>query len=333
MMQFRDPIILILVLLIPLLVIARLRRARAVTVKFSALEALRLALPSGSGRLNYLPLALRCAAILLIVISLARPLRGIAHTKVYSEGIDIILALDVSSSMDARDMTNDLRINRLDVVKGVVKRFIPERKNDRIGVVAFARYAYTQAPLTLDHDVLIDLVERLKIVPRGGDEDGTAIGSAIITGVARLKESKAKAKVIVLLTDGMNNFGEISPESAAQVAGKLKIKIYTIGAGTKGLAPYPVQMFGQWTMTRVAVDIDEESLRKVAETTGGHYYRAQDERALEAIYDRINKMEKVKIEEEKFMEYRELFPCFLIPAFLLMLVEIVVSQTLLRRLP
>jgi Ca-activated chloride channel homolog len=333
MMQFRDPIILILVLLIPLLVIARLRCARAVTVKFSALEALRLALPSGSGRLNYLPLALRCAAILLIVISLARPLRGIAHTKVYSEGIDIILAIDVSSSMDARDMTNDLRINRLDVVKGVVKRFIPERKNDRIGVVAFARYAYTQAPLTLDHDVLIDLVERLKIVPRGGDEDGTAIGSAIITGVARLKESKAKAKVVVLLTDGMNNFGEISPESAAQVASKLKIKIYTIGAGTKGLAPYPVQMFGQWAMTRVVVDIDEESLRKVAGITGGQYYRAQDERALEAIYDRINKMEKVKIEEEKFMEYRELFPYFLIPAFLLMLVEIVVSQTLLRRLP
>lgn len=332
-MQFRDPVFLILVLLVPLLVIARLWRARPVTVKFSALDALRLALPAGVGRLKHLPLALRCAAIVLIVISLARPLRGIAHTKVYSEGIDIILAIDVSPTMDARDMTNDLRVNRLDVVKGVVKRFIPERKNDRIGVVAFARYAYAQAPLTLDHDVLIDLVERLKIVPRGGDEDGTAIGSAIITGVARLKESKAKAKVIVLLTDGMNNYGEISPEGAAQVARQLKIKIYTIGAGTKGDAPYPVQMFGQWTMTRVPVDIDEESLRTVAETTGGCYYRAQDERALKEIYDRINTMEKVRIEEEKFMEYRELFAYFLIPAFLLLLVETVVSQTILRRLP
>jgi len=332
-MQFRDPIFLILVLLVPLLVIARLRQRRSATVKFSALEALRLALPAGSGRLKHLPLALRCAAIVLIIISLARPLRGIAHTKVYSEGIDIILAIDVSSSMDARDMTRNLRINRLDVVKGVVKRFIPERKNDRIGVVAFARYAYTQAPLTLDHDVLIDLVERLKIVPRGGDEDGTAIGSAIITGAARLKESKAKAKVIILLTDGMNNFGEISPGSAAQVARQLKIKIYTIGAGTKGVAAYPDpgQMFGQWTMR--PVDIDEESLRKVAETTGGHYYRAQDERALREIYDRINKMEKVSIEEEKFMEYRELFPYLLIPAFLLLCAEIVAGQTFLRRLP
>jgi Ca-activated chloride channel family protein len=332
-MQFRDPIFLILLLLIPLLAIWRLKRARPVTLKFSALDALKAALPKHGGRRKYVPLALRCAAIALIAIGLARPLKGIAHTKVFSEGIDIVLAIDVSSSMDARDMTRDLNINRLDVVKEVVKKFISERKSDRIGVVAFARYAYTQAPLTLDHDILADLVERLKIVPRGGDEDGTAIGSAIITGVARLKESKAKSKVIILLTDGMNNFGEISPEGAGRLAKQLKVKIYTIGAGTKGRAPYPVQMFGRVTMTSVPVDIDEESLRKVAETTGGRYYRAQDERALQEIYDRINKMEKAEIEEEKYMEYRELYPFFLIPALCLLLAEIVVGQTLLRRLP
>ena len=332
-MRFQDPIFLLLVLLIPLLIAFRLRQRQSGRVTFSACTDLKKALPAGTGGLAYLPLALRCGALFLIVVSLARPVRGIAHTKVFSEGIDIILAIDVSSSMDARDMTDDLRVNRLDAVKRVVERFIPERKNDRIGIVAFARYAYVQAPLTLDHDVLSDIVDRLKIVPRGGDEDGTAIGSAIITSVARLKESQAKGKVIILLTDGMNNFGEVSPESAAQVAKSLKIRIYTIGAGTKGLAPYPVQMFGQWTMTRVAADIDEESLKKIAETTGGRYYRAQDEKALREIYDRINRMEKVKIEEEKFMEYRDLFAYLLLPALILIIVEVVVSNTVLRRLP
>lgn len=332
-MHFRDPIFLALLLLVPLLAVWRLKFSRPVTVKFSALEALRAALPKHGGRLRYVPLALRCAAIALAAVGLARPLKGIARTKVYTEGIDIILAIDVSSTMDARDMTRDLKINRLDVVKGVVKKFIPERKNDRIGVVAFARYAYTQTPLTLDHDILVDLVERLKTVPRGGGEDGTAIGSAIITGVARLKELKAKSKVIILLTDGMNNFGEINPEGAAKLAKQLKIKIYTIGAGTKGMAPYPVEMFGRVTMAGIPVDIDEDTLRRVAETTGGQYYRAQDERALQEIYDRINKMERVKIEEEKYMEYRELFPFFAVPALLLLLAEIVVGQTLVRRLP
>ncbi|MCX6355931.1 MAG: VWA domain-containing protein [Candidatus Aureabacteria bacterium] len=332
-MRFRDPVLLILALAIPLLVFLKLRYSRAVTVKFSALEALKRAIPPGLKRFTHLPLALRCTAIFFMVLALARPLKGIGHTRVYSEGIDIILALDMSSSMDARDMTSDLQVNRLDVAKEVVKRFIQERKNDRLGVVAFARYAYMQSPLTMDHDLLIDIVDRLKIVPRGGDEDGTAIGSAIITSVARLRDSKAKSKVIILLTDGMNNYGEISPESAAEVAKSMKIKIYTIGAGTKGLAPYPVWVFGQLRFQSQKIDVDEESLQKIAGTTGAQYYRAQDERALKEIYDRINKMEKVKIEEEKYTEFRELFPYFLLPAFLLLLAEAFASQSILRRLP
>jgi Ca-activated chloride channel homolog len=332
-MHFRDPVLLILALLIPLLVFLKQKYSRVVTVKFSALDALKRATPPSGRRFPHLPLALRCAAIFLIVFALARPLRGIGHTRVYTEGIDIILALDVSSSMDARDMTNDLQVNRLDVAKEVVRKFIPERKNDRLGVVAFARYAYMQSPLTLDHDLLIDIVDRLQIVPRGGDEDGTAIGSAIVTSVARLKDSKGKSKVIILMTDGMNNFGEISPESAAEIAKSMKVKIYTIGIGTKGLAPYPVEMFGQIRFEQVKIDVDEESLQKIAATTGGQYYRAQDDRALKEIYNRINKMEKVKIEEEKYTEFRELFPYLLLPAFLLLLAEIVVSNTILRRLP
>lgn len=332
-MRFRDPVLLMLMLLIPIIVWVRMRYVRPVTMKFSALETLRHVITPGGGRFTRLVLTLRCAALVLMVLALARPLRGIAHTRVFGEGIDIILALDVSSSMDARDMTPDLAVNRLDATKAVVKKFILQRKNDRLGIVAFARYAYAQSPLTLDHDLLVEIVDRLKTVPQGGDEDGTAIGSAIVTSVARLKESKAKSKVIVLLTDGMNNFGEISPESAAEVAKSMKVKIYTIGAGTRGLAPYPVRMFGQMTFTRVKIDIDEESLKKIAAITGGRYYRAQDERALGEIYEQINTMEKVKIEEEKYTEYRDLFPYLLFPALLLLLAEAVVGHTVLRRLP
>lgn len=332
-MRFQSPLLLLLLLAIPLIALIRLKRRRPATVKFSALDALRQALPPGGIRLARLPLVLRCAAAALVVLALARPVKGVGRAKVFAEGIDIVLALDVSSSMDARDMTDDLRVNRLDVVKGVVKRFIPERKSDRIGIVAFARYAYVMSPLTLDHDLLVDIVDRLKIVPRGGDEDGTAIGSAIVTSAARLKDSKAKSRVIILLTDGMNNFGEVSPESAAGIAKSMKMKIYTIGAGTKGPAPYPRTVMGQTVFDRVPIDIDEETLRKVAEATGGQYYRAQDEKALMQIYDRINAMERVRIEEDKFSEYREIFPFLLIPALALLLLEAVLSATLLRRLP
>jgi len=332
-MSFRDPALLILLILVPLLVWARGKWIRPATVKFSALGALVRAAPRGAKKWRHLPLALRCAALALVILALGRPLMGIGHIKVFSEGIDIMLAIDVSSSMNARDMTPDVNVNRLDVVKEVVKRFIGERKNDRIGIVAFARYAYTQSPLTLDHGLLIDIVDRLHTVPQGGDEDSTAIGSAIVTGVARLKDSKAKSKVMILLTDGVNNYGEISPESAAEIAKSLKIRIYTIGAGTKGFAPYPVQVFGRTSFTRIQTDIDEESLRSIADITGGQYYRAQNERALQGIYNRINKLEKVKIEEEKYTEFRELFRYLLLPAVLLLLAEAVAGKTFMRRLP
>ena len=331
-MTFGNPLLLILLVLVPLLAAAQMRK-RTATLKFSALGALKRVLPRGGKRMRHLPVILRCSAVSLLVIGLARPMKGISRARVFSEGIDIMLAIDVSSSMDARDMTDDPRVNRLDVVKDVVRKFIRERKNDRIGLVAFARYAYTQAPLTLDHNILVDLVDRLKIVPRGGSEDGTAIGSAIITCVARLKDSKAKSKVIILLTDGMNNYGKIGPEGAAEVAKSLGIKIYTIGAGTKGLAPYPVKVFGQWTLRNVTIDIDEESLRKIADTTGGAYYRAQNAKALAEIYSRINKMEKVKIEEEKYTRYSDLFPFLVVPALVLLLIEAIAGDTFLRRIP
>lgn len=333
-MRFQSPLLLLLLLAIPPVALACMKRRRPATVIFSALDALREALPRGGIRFARLPLILRCAAAVLIVVALARPVKGVGRAKVFAEGIDIVLACDMSSSMDSRDMTDDLRVNRLDAVKDVVKRFIPERRNDRMGVVAFARYPYTMSPLTLDHDLLLDVVDKLKIVPRGGDEDSTAIGSAIVTSVARLKDSKAKSRVVILLTDGANNYGEVSPESAAGIAKSMKIKIYTIGVGTKGPVPYPVtDEFGRPVFARASFPIDEETLRKVAEATGGQYYRAQDEKALKQIYDRINAMEKVRIEEDKFSEHRELFPFLLIPALALLFGEAVLSATLLRRLP
>ena len=331
-MRFQSPLLLLLLLAIPPAAWLRLRR-RPPAVNFPAFNALREALPAGRIRLSRLPLILRCLAAACIVLALARPVQGVGRARVFAEGIDIVLALDLSSSMDARDMTGDLRVNRLDAVKEVVKQFIPARRNDRIGIVAFARYAYTMSPLTLDHDLLLEIVDRLKIVPRGGEEDRTAIGSAIIAAVARLKDSEAKSKVVILLTDGVNNIGEIGPESAAEIAKSLKIKIYTIGAGTKGLAPSPVSVMGRVVFERAPTDIDEETLRMIARTTGGQYHRAQDEEALRRIYDRINAMEKVQIEEDRFSEHRELFPFLLIPAFVLLFAEAAAGATVLRRLP
>lgn len=333
LMKFQDPLILIFLLVIPLIVFMRLKRVRAVALKFSALDALRTALPGGRGKLRYLTLVLRCAAIFLIVISLARPVKGISYTRVFSEGIDIILAIDISGSMDARDMTDDLQINRLDAVKEVVEKFISERKNDRIGIIAFGKYSYVQAPLTLDHDVLIDLVKRLKVA-QGEEGMRTAIGSAIITCVARLKESRAKSKIVILLTDGRNNYGEIGPKSASEVAKSFKIKIYTIGAGKEGEAPFPARnILGQMVFVPQPLDLDKKTLVDIAEVTGGEFFRARNEKALDNIYARINKMEKVKIEEKKYVDFRDLFPYLLLPAFLLLLVEIAVGNTVLRRLP
>jgi Ca-activated chloride channel family protein len=254
------------------------------------------------------------------------------ESKIESEGIDIVLAIDTSTSMLAEDFElGGKRENRLEVVKEVVREFITQRNSDRIGIVAFASRAYTVSPLTLDYGWLMQSLERVKI---GMIEDGTAIGSGLSSALNRLKDTTAKGKVVILLTDGRNTAGRISPITAAEDAAALDIKAYTIGAGTKGLAPYPAQdLFGNKVYRQVSIEIDEQILRKIAENTGAQYFRATDTESLKAIYESIDTLEKTTIEETGYREYKELFHLFLIPGLVLLLLEIVLKKSLLRSLP
>ena len=223
------------------------------------------------------------------------------------------------------------RQNRLYVVKRVVEDFIRVRHNDRIGITAFAARAYTVCPLTLDYNWIVNNLNRIQI---GMVEDGTAIGSAIVTSLNRLRQSKAKGKVLILLTDGRNNTGSISPQTAAYAAKALDVKIYTVGAGTKGLAPYPAEdFFGNKVYQPMRVDIDDQMLTTVAEITGGSYFRAQDTESLKQIYANIDKMEKTPIEETGYTEYKEIFPKFLLIGLGILVSEVILSQTLLRKIP
>lgn len=270
--------------------------------------------------------------IVLLVVALARPQHGNEQTKVTTEGIDIVLTVDVSGSMLAEDFEiGGNRYNRLYVIKQVVKDFIQKRTNDRIGLVVFAGRPYTQCPMTLDYGMLLQLLENVDI---GMVEDGTAIGSAIGSSVDRLKNTKAKSKVIILLTDGRNNAGEIDPFTAAEIARTLGIKIYTIGAGTKGLAPFPaVDLFGNKVMKQVKIDIDDDALREIAKITDGRYYRATDTQSLKEIYSQIDKLEKTESEITQYTEYNEVFHYFLLPAFGLLLLELGLTKTRLRKIP
>jgi Ca-activated chloride channel family protein len=253
-------------------------------------------------------------------------------TRVQATGVDIMLVIDVSRSMLAEDFTiGNSRSNRIDTVKLVTEQFIRQRPNDRIGIVAFAGRPYLVSPLTLDHDWLIRNLERLRI---GLVEDGTAIGSAIASAANRLKDKEAKTKLIVLLTDGDNNAGKVQPLTAAEAAKALGIRIYTIGAGTEGEAPFPLQnAFGRTIYRNVLVKFDEKTLSEIATITNGQYFRATDTNSLRKIFSEIDKMEKTKIEVERTAQYRDLFQYVLIPGIACLLLEILLSQTVWRRLP
>jgi Ca-activated chloride channel family protein len=331
-MRFADPGLLLLLVVLPLLFVAYLLRRPGRWVQFSSVRYVKGFAPSLRVVTRHIVFVLRCGAIGLLVLGFARPQKGIEQTKVTTEGIDIELAIDISGSMRARDFQIGGRgRDRLYVVKQVVNRFIRNRQSDRIGLVVFSRYPYTQCPLTLDYGVLLNLLDKAEI---GMIEDGTAIGTAIGTATARLKDSEAKSKVIILLTDGVDNASKIDPETAAQAAKALGIRIYTIGAGSKGKVPYPfTDMLGREVLRTVEIKIDDERLTRIAEITGGKYFRATDTESLEKIYDEIDRMEKTTATVEKYSEYRELFPYFVVPALALILLETVLAGTVYRKIP
>ena len=332
-MIFHDYLALILIiLLVPLIIFAYLRFKGANTIRFPSLGTLKIIKPSWTIKARHIIIVLRLLVITLIILGLARPQAGKEETEITTEGIDIILALDVSGSMQAQDFEiKGQRYNRLFVVKDVVKDFIKGRENDRIGMVVFAGRAYTQCPLTLDYGVLLQFLKKIEI---GMIEDGTAVGSAVGTSVNRLRETKAKSKVVILLTDGRNNAGEIDPLTAAEIAKTLGIKIYTIGAGTKGLAPFPsVDIFGNQILKPIKIDVDDKMLTEIAEITGGLYFRATDTESLKKIYEQIDTLEKTEIEVKHYTEYNELFPYFILPAFGLLILEIALANTRFRKVP
>jgi Ca-activated chloride channel family protein len=329
--QFKFPPALYLLILLPLLgaLYAWFQRRGRSSLRFSDLSMFARIRPASSLRFRHLPFALRLLCLTLLIVALARPQAGHTEEEVLTEGIDIVLVLDNSGSMAAEDFKPK---NRLHVAKETVALFVKGRQADRIGLVSFAEKSYTRCPLTLDYAVLDSLLQEVELAPRG--EDGTAIGMGLATAVNRLKESKAKSRVIVLLTDGRNNRGAIDPETGAALAQALGIKIYTIGVGTKGEAPYPIEdpVFGK-RYVYLPADIDEDTLKGIASRTGGLYFRATDTHSLEEIFRQIDALEKSQIKVRKYTRYKELFPYFLIPGALLFLMEVALSESRLRRLP
>ena len=286
---------------------------------------------SGSGRRQYILPALRAACLVLLILTAARPqLYNVAH-EIRSPGVDIIMCLDTSGSMQALDFKLDGKpVSRLTAVKKVVSEFIKKREVDRIGLVVFGEEAFTQAPLTLDKGLLLGLVDKMTIGMAG---DRTAIGSALAIGGKRLKDLKAPSKILILLTDGRHNAGELTPEQAAEAVRALGVKIYTIGVGGRGPAPFQVQsLFGTQIVHR-QVDLDEATLKKIAAIGGGKYFRATDTAGLEEIYDIIDHAEKTEVKVKEFFNYRELYPYFLIPALILLGLEILLKTTVLRTVP
>ena len=327
--RFEDPWLLLTLVLIPILIIRE--RSIANTIDYSSLSSLKAVNQYHYKVLALTPTILKFIAITLFIIAFARPQEGSKRTEILSQGVDIILAIDTSGSMQALDFKkNDDQVTRLSVVKDVITEFVKHREMDRMGMVVFGANAFTQCPLTLDQSILLSFIDKLKIGMAG---DATAIGSAIGISAKRLKDLKSKSKIIILLTDGRNNSGAISPIQAAEIAKSLGIKIYTIGVGKRGKAPFLVDSIFGKRLIYQDVDIDEKVLNKISQMTEGKYFRATDLKSLKNIYKQIDLLEKSEVKILDHSKYKELFHYFLIPGLFLLLIEIICSNSFLRRLP
>lgn len=326
-MTFAHPYFFLLLLLVPLAIGLYLwREKRPATFTLSTIGAFRGRKVSWRTRLCWLPFALALLAFISGVVALARPQSSNAYSTESTEGINIVLALDISGSMLAKD----LQPNRFEAAKSVAGEFVSSRPYDNIGLVVFAGESYTQCPLTTDHAVLLNMINSVEM---GLVNDGTAIGSGLATAVNRLKEIKEGSKVVILLTDGTNNSGTIAPVTAAEIAASFGIRVYTIGVGTMGEALYPIQTYLGVEYVSMPVEIDEASLKQIASATGGQYFRATDNNSLHQIYEEIDQLEKVKLKVESFTQKEELFPPYLWAALILLFAALLLRSTLFRRMP
>lgn len=332
MIRFLQPEWLWALALLPLIILWRGRRGPVAAVEYSDVSLARDIARRTRSRVGWIVGLLPILAAALMIVGLARPQRTHSRTEVTVNGIDIVLGLDVSGSMQALDFSvGNSPVNRIAVVKSVVSQFIEERPNDRIGLIAFAAYPYIVSPLTLDHDWLQQNLERVDV---GVGDDGTAIGSAIAAAVNHLRTTAAKSKVVILLTDGVNNSGKISPLAAAEAARALGVKVYTIGVGVRGKAPLPVRdEAGRIHVIMASVDVDEKTLQAVAGETGGRFYRATDRDSLREIYEQINRFETSAQSVQRFEHVEELYRWVLYPALCLLALGFLLQQTRFRRLP
>jgi Ca-activated chloride channel homolog len=332
-MTFAHPWLLLLLLLLPPLAWLKGKRGAPPAFLYSSVQLVRgmqnLTRSRAGGFLN----SLRWLVLAIFIVALAQPRLAKSTTEVKASGIDIVAALDLSGSMISEDfVVKGQRVNRVNMAKSVLKDFIDKRPNDRIGLVVFAAQAFIGTPLTLDHDYLLENIARLEI--GAINENATAIGDGLATAVNRLRDLKAKSKIVILATDGQNNAGKTDPLLAAEAAAALGVKVYTVGIGQQGQAPMPARdMFGRKVYQMVAVDVDEVTLQKIADKTGGKYYRADNAEKFKQIYNEIDKLEKTEASIKKYTQFTELFPWFVAAGLALLLIELVLAQTAFRRLP
>ena len=334
-MTFGHPYVLLLLLLLPVLGWLKGKQGQPPAFVYSSVQLVRGILNVSRTRSGAFLAALRWLTLAVLIIALAQPRLTQSETKVTASGVDIAVALDMSGSMASEDFeVGRQRLNRLAMAKEVLKKFIEKRPSDRIGIVAFATQAYIASPLTLDHEFLLQNLERLQLGTI--DDSRTAIGSAFSTAINRLRELKSKSKIVILMTDGQNNAGKVAPLTVAEAAQKLGVKVYTIGVGTRGEAPMPRgrnPFTGQVMYQMMPVDIDEDTLQKIADMTGGKYYRADNAQRFQAIYAEIDKLEKTEAEMKKFAHHDELFAWLITPGLGLLLLEVLLRHTIWRRLP
>ena len=331
-LSFGQPWFLVLLAALPLVAWYRRRRVRDTAFLYSSVQLVQGVAALRQSRAAITLRQLRWLALSLMIVALARPRIGEGEVTVSASGIDIVVAMDFSMSMAAEDFElGGQRANRVAVAKDVLRKFVEKRKNDRIGIVAFGGAAYVAAPLTLDHPFLLDRLEQLQL---GVIEDGTAIGSGLTAALNRLRDLPSKSRIVILMTDGQNNAGKVPPMTAAEAAQALGVKVYTIGIGTHGTAPYPqMDVFGKVRYVSMEVNIDEELMRKIAEKTGGKYYRADNTAKFREIYDEIDRFEKSEAEVKKYQRFDEVFGWFAVPALFFLLLELILAHTLWRKLP